>query len=138
MKQLMPVLLAAALLSACGLPDSPQDAERKALLAGAWSYEFRDVHERPVTGTLTLTKAGIFSGTEQREGESVEDSSGEWFVTDGLLKIKTMRSNGQRLGSWQMLFFTCKLTRLEATVFECLDEPAQRSYRFRRSPTAKP
>lgn len=121
-----------ALLHGCGDTGSPDDARARARLEGRWTYEFRDTHERPVVGTLTLAPSGVFSGTEQRQGEAEEASSGEWFVTAGLFKLKTTRSQGRPLGSFQMLFFTCRLVVLERSVFDCLDQRAGITYRFRR------
>lgn len=119
-------------LHGCGGAGSPEDARARTRLEGRWSYEFRDAGTRPVVGTLTLAPSGVFSGTEQREGEGEEVSSGEWFVTDGLFKLKTTRSQGRPLGSFQMLFFTCRLVALEPAGFDCLDQRAGISYRFRR------
>ncbi|MBP7565072.1 MAG: hypothetical protein KA795_03605 [Burkholderiaceae bacterium] len=119
-------------LAGCGLQDAPADAAHKAALQGQWRYESQDGAGVPLAGTLHLGAKGLFSGTERRAGSPDEGYSGEWFVTDGLFKLKTTRSGGQRLGTAQTGLFTCALQEVRARVFDCRHASDGRAYRFER------
>ncbi|SDP94986.1 hypothetical protein SAMN05216303_1182 [Rhodoferax sp. OV413] len=121
-----------ALLHGCDDTKTAKDVEIKRQLEGAWTYEFQDVHGRTVSGLQTLKADGKFLVNESKEHE-VERSEGEWFVTDELLKQKTTQLEEKKLGTMQMLFFTCKISELQANSFTCRDDVTKQSFFFKRS-----
>jgi hypothetical protein len=135
MRALVAVPIAACLLWGCDVPASREDSELKTALAGTWSYEFKDVHERAIKGVVDLGERGTFTVREKTygvENPPEEKSSGEWHVTEGLLKLKTNQIDGRPLGTVQTLYFTCKVGSISKSEFTCIDQITKKMFNYRR------
>ena len=92
------------------------------------SNEFRtELVEHADNGTFTVREKiyGVENPPEER-------SSGEWYVTEGLLKLKMNEVDGRRLGTLETLYFTCKLGAVSKSEFTCADEIGKRTFLYRR------
>ena len=124
--------LAAAMVG-CDSLDSPADTQAKEMLRGSWYQEFKDPSERQIRSVVILAESGTFSARERISGEPHEEqSSGPWYVTEGLLKLQTTEIDGKKLGIREMLFFTCKLVDVTSKQFTCEQEGGKRKFTFQR------
>jgi hypothetical protein len=131
MKRVAVLLL--AVIAGCDSLGSQEDVKAKETLVGTWYNETKDASDRQIKTVFTLTAAGTFSARERITGEPNEEkSSGPWYVTDGLLKLQTTEIDGKKLGTREMLFFTCKLVDLHPKDFACVQANGALRLMFRK------
>ena len=128
-------VLLLAVIAGCDGLGSQEDIKAKETLVGSWYNETKDASERQIKTVFTLTAAGTFTALERITGEPNEEkSSGPWYVTDGLLKLQTTEIDGKKLGTREMLFFTCKLVDLHPKDFACVQVNGALRLMFRKVP----
>lgn len=119
-------LLAFALaVTACDV-ESPQDKSARQQMVGAWTRSETD-GERNVTLGVKLAADGSFE-FKLETPDRTELRSGRWYMTEGYYKLKYDRIDGKPLSTSKIVYFTCKLLKLEANAFRCRDDIEQRTY----------
>ena len=106
-------------LAACDL-ESPQDKQAREQLTGAWTHAATD-GERKVTLYGKLAADGSFE-FKLESPERTELRSGRWYVTEGYYKLKYDRIDGKPLSTSKIVYFTCRLLKVEAASFTCRDD----------------
>jgi hypothetical protein len=118
-------------LVACDL-ESPQDKQMRERLTGAWMHAATD-GERKVPLAVKLAADGSFEFKAELP-DRTEVRSGRWYVTEGYYKLKYDRIDGKPLSSSKIVYFTCRLLKVESTSFTCRDDSEKLDYVWARAP----
>lgn len=105
------------------------------MLTGSWAYRITETLSPSVRGVVRLADDGSFLIRERLEGldeRPMETRSGQWYVTESLLKLHTTEVNGRGLGTGKMRYFTCKLNNVSKFGFDCADQIAMRDFSYQR------
>jgi len=133
----LPLIVGLGVVCAGCAQESAADAAMKRSLVGSWYVEFKDPSERLVRTVVSLDPSGTYKGRETVTGEPREEHTfGPWYVTDGQLKMNAAERNGEKLGTLQMDYRTCKVEALTAEGFDCF--VAGYKLRFRKVPDGYP
>lgn len=65
--------------------------------------------------------------------ERTELRAGRWYVTEGYYKLKYDTIDGKPLSTSKIVYFTCKLVKVEAASFECRDDIEKQNYVWTRA-----
>jgi hypothetical protein len=107
-------------LTGCDMFDTPVDNAAKISLRGNWYVEHQIPSGLRIKQVFELSESGTFTKSEKIDNlPLLANGSGNWYITEGLLKLHTNQMNGQKLGSLDSQYSTCKIEGAISSEFFC-------------------
>jgi hypothetical protein len=100
--------------------DSPTDKAARSSLKGSWYVEHKTPSDMLIKQVVVLSESGTFTKSEKIDALPLQASgTGNWYITEGLFKLHTNQMNGQKLGSLDSQYSTCKIEGAISSQFVC-------------------